>query len=290
MGLRTKFNLMLLFVFAIGLGASGAFSYRLLQTSALEDVLRQARVMIDSALAVRGYTVQQIKPLLEMQMRRAFLPQSVPSYSATETFSKLHEKYPEYSYKEATLNPTNPRDRATDWEADLINEFRNNPDKTELIGERDTPAGRSLYLAHPIQIKDPACLACHSAPDQAPATMIKLYGRDNGFGWKPNEIVGAQVVSVPTAIPMQRAMTAFQVFMGSLAGIFALLFAVLNLMLGRLVVRPLSRMSRLADQISMGNLDMPELPEKGRDQVAVLARSFNRMRRSLERAMKMVEG
>jgi HAMP domain-containing protein len=289
MGLRTKFNLMVLFVFAIGLGASGAVSYRLLQASAREDVLRQARVMIDSALAVRGYTVQQIKPLLEMQLRRAFLPQSVPSYSATETFNKLHDKYPEYSYKEATLNPTNPRDRSTDWEADLINEFRNNPEKTELIGERDTPAGRSLYLAHPIQIKDPACLSCHSTPDQAPATMIKLYGTANGFGWKHNEIVGAQVVSVPTAIPLQQAMTTFQVFMGSLAGIFALLFVVLNLMLGRLVVRPLSRMSQLADQISIGHLDMPELPEKGRDQVAVLARSFNRMRRSLERALKMVE-
>jgi protein-histidine pros-kinase len=289
MGLRTKFNLMLLFVFAIGLGASGAVSYRLLHGSAREDVLRHARVMIDSALAVRGYTVSQIKPLLEMQMRRAFLPQSVPSYSATETFSKLHEKYPEYFYKEAALNPTNPRDRATDWEADLINEFRNKPERTELIGERDTPAGRSLYLAHPIQIKDPACLACHSTPDQAPVTMIKLYGTANGFGWKHNEIVGAQVVSVPTAIPLEQAATTFHVFMGSLAGIFALLFVVLNLMLGRLVVRPLSRMSQLADQISMGSLDMPELPEKGRDQVAVLASSFNRMRRSLERALKMVE-
>jgi HAMP domain-containing protein len=289
MGLRTKFNLMVLSIFAVGLAASGAVSYRLLQDSARADVVRQAGVMMEAALATRAYTVSQIKPLLEMQLRRAFLPQSVPSYSATEIFNKLRGAYPEYFYKEAALNPTNPRDRATDWEADLINEFRNEPQRTEMVGERDTPAGKSLYLARPLQIKDAACLACHSTPDQAPETMLKLYGSANGFGWKHNEIIGAQVVSVPTAIPLQRAETTFYVFMGSLTAIFAVLFVLLNWMLGRFVVRPLTRMSQLADQISMGHMDMPELPEKGRDQVAMLASSFNRMRRSLERALKMME-
>jgi len=37
----------------------------------------------------------------------------------------IHSKYPDYSYKEATLNPTNPLNRATDWETDLVNEFKN---------------------------------------------------------------------------------------------------------------------------------------------------------------------
>jgi HAMP domain-containing protein len=290
MGLRTKFNLTLLAICVLGLGATGAVSYRLLQDIARDDVLRKAGVMMEAALAMRNYTVKQIRPLLEMQLRRAFLPQSVPSYAATETFNKLRERYPEYFYKEAALNATNPRDRATDWEADLINEFRNTPGTTELVGERETPSGPSLYLARPIQIKDGACLACHSTPENAPETMIKLYGSANGFGWKLNEIIGGQIVSLPAAIPIQRANSAFYTFMGSVTAIFAVIFVALNWLLGHLVVRPLSRMSHLADQISMGNMDMPELPEKGRDQVAVLAGSFNRMRRSLERAMKMVEG
>jgi HAMP domain-containing protein len=280
----------LLAICVLGLGATGAVSYRLLQDIARDDVLRKAGVMMEAALAMRNYTVKQIRPLLEMQLRRAFLPQSVPSYAATETFNKLRERYPEYFYKEAALNATNPRDRATDWEADLINEFRNTPGTTELVGERETPSGPSLYLARPIQIKDGACLACHSTPENAPETMIKLYGSANGFGWKLNEIIGGQIVSLPAAIPIQRANSAFYTFMGSVTAIFAVIFVALNWLLGHLVVRPLSRMSHLADQISMGNMDMPELPEKGRDQVAVLAGSFNRMRRSLERAMKMVEG
>jgi HAMP domain-containing protein len=35
---------------------------------------------------------------------------------------------------------------------------------------------------------------------------------------------------------------------------------------------------------------VPELPVSGRDEISVLAGSFNRMRRSLESALKMLEG
>ena len=101
----------------------------------------------------------------------------------------------------------------------------------ELGGERDTPTGRALYIARPIQIGNPACLGCHSTPDAAPATMIKLYGPANGFGWKLNEVVGAQVVSVPMAVPLQNAQRAFYTFMGSLVAVFALVFIALNVML-----------------------------------------------------------
>jgi protein-histidine pros-kinase len=289
MRLRTKFNLVLIVVFTLSLSVAGFISYHLLYKNARESALRNAAVMMEAAMSVRNYTIQQIKPLLEMQLRRGFLPQSVPAYAATETFHKLREKYPDYIYKEATLNPTNPHNRATDWETDIVNEFRNNPGKYELVSERETPTGRLLYLAHPIQVKNEACLACHSTPDQAPQSMIKVYGTVHGFGWKLNEIVGAQIVSVPMSIAAQQAAQAFYTFMLSLTGVFVLLFIIVNILLSRLVSKPLSQMSRLANEISMGNLDLPEFSENRRDEVGVLARSFNRMRRSLEKAMKLIE-
>ena len=91
------------------------------------------------------------------------------------------------SYYEATLNPTNPRDRAVEWEADLVSTFRNQPELKQLSGVRATPTGRSLYLTRPLAIRDPACLACHSVPSAAPVTLVKRYGDRNGFGWKLNE-------------------------------------------------------------------------------------------------------
>jgi protein-histidine pros-kinase len=224
-----------------------------------------------------------------MQMMRAFLPQSVPAYAATETLKELRKRHPEYFYKEATLNPTNPSNRATDWEADIVQQFRNRPETTELVGERATPTGAALYIARPIKIGNQACLSCHSTPAAAPATMIKLYGSANGFGWKHNEIVGAQVVSVPMSVPMANAWKAFYTFMGSLVVVFVLVFAALNVMLSWLIIRPIARMSHAADQVSTGNFEIAELPESGRDEIALLGRAFNRMRRSLHKAMQMIE-
>jgi len=147
----------------------------------------------------------------------------------------------------------------------------------------------SLYLARPFQIKDPACLVCHSTPNQASDSMIKLYGPNNGFGWKLNEVIGAQIISVPMQLPIDNANRAFFTFMASLAGVFVALFIILNVMLSVLIVRPITRMSAAADRISVGQTDIPELPETGKDEVALLGRSFNRMRRSLEKAMRMID-
>jgi protein-histidine pros-kinase len=289
MGLRLKFNLVLLLVFLIGLGVAGWISRDLLIRNARAEVARNAGLMMETALAVRGYTINQVRPHLDLQLMRAFLPQSVPAFAASETMSELRKKYPDYFYKEATLNPTNPRNRAADWEADLVQEFRNRPGVKELGGERDTPTGRALYIARPIQIGNPACLGCHSTPDAAPPTMIKLYGPANGFGWKLNEVVGAQVVSVPMTLPLQNAQRAFYTFMGSLVAVFAMVFVVLNAMLNWMIVRPVAQLSHAADQVSTGNFDIPEFPERGRDEIALLGRAFNRMRRSLQKAMQMIE-
>src|SRR5204863_9127212 len=214
-------------------------------------------------------------------LKYSFLPQSVPAYAATEQFNDLRKKYPDYNYKEATLNPTNPRDRATDWEADVVNQFRNGLAKTELIGERDSAAGRTLYLARPIQITDPACLACHNTVAEAPKTMIELYGPANGFGWKLNEIIGAQIVSVPSALPIQRANHTFKVFMLLLTLVFVLTFILLNAMLYSIVIQRIRRLSRLADQVSLGNLETAEFKSKSKDEIGVLGDALARMNKSL---------
>jgi protein-histidine pros-kinase len=276
-------------VFLLGLGVTAYVSHRLLVHNAREEVARNAGLMMETALAIRGYTVAQVRPHLEMQLMRVFLPQTVPAYAATETLNELRKKHSEYFYKEATLNPTNPRNRATDWEADIVNQFRNQPTLKEMVGERETPTGPALYIARPIQITNPACLACHSTPAAAPATMIKLYGTANGFGWKHNEIIGAQVVSVPMAVPLKNAQTAFYTFMASLVAVFVVVFVALNLMLSWLIIRPIARMSHAADEVSTGNFEVAELPEAGKDEIALLGRAFNRMRRSLHKAMQMIE-
>jgi HAMP domain-containing protein len=286
-----KFNLVFLLVFLVGLAAAGFASRELLLRNAREEIVLNARLVMEAALATRAYTSSQVAPLLKTQLKYNFLPQSVPAYSATEVLNGVRKSFPDYFYKEATLNPTNPRNRAADWEADIVNDFRNSADKHEVVGERDTPTGKSFYIARPLQIKQPPCLGCHSTVDAAPKTLVERYGPANGFGWKMNEIVGAQIVSVPTEVPIARANAAFRTFMISLTAVFGFIFVVLNLMLWTLVIRPVTRLSRFADQVSQGeNLDAPDFPVHSRDEIGVLSVSFNRMKKSLVKAMKMLEG
>ena len=289
MKLLVKFNLIFVLVMALGVAVSGWISRSLLQEQARQEVLSIGRLLMEGATAVRGYTSGQITKLLETQMKYEFLPQSVPSYSAVEVLNTLHKKYPEYAYKEATLNPTNPRDRAVGWEVDIVNAFRNDSELKEFVGQRETPTGRSLYISRPLRITNPACLQCHSSVEAAPKTMVEKYGPANGFGWQLNEVVGAQVVSVPMTLPLQRAEENFRLFVGSLVAVFVVVGIVLNLMIWFVVVRPVTRLSALADRVSQGDLNAPEFTAGSKDEIGVLAESFSRMRASVVQAMKMLD-
>lgn len=289
MGLRTKFNLVMLFVFILGLVGAGLVSNKVLQDNAREEILHTAGIMMESAMAVRKYTIGEIRPLLAVQMKRDFLPQTVPAYAAMTNVQRLREKYPEYTYKEATLNPTNPASRSTEWETSIVEYFRNNPDENELIGDHLTATGPMLYMARPIQIKNEGCLACHGKVEDAPETMLARYGKANGFGWKMQEVVGTQIVSVPMSIPLARADKTFYTFMTALAVVFVAVFVILNLLLSMIVIKPVRRMSEIAHDVSMGKMDVPECDPKGKDEIATLGESFNRMRRSLANAMQMLD-
>lgn len=289
MGLRLKFNVVLTVVTVIALVITGLVSHQMLQKNAREEILEMARIMMESAVSVRSYTVKEIKPLLKVQQRRSFIAQTVPAYAASRYIRSLQETHPDYSYKEATLNPTNPANRASEWETDIVNWFRNHIDSQEIIGERQTPTGPQLYMGRPITITNPECLACHSSPSAAPKTLIDTYGPSNGFGWKLNETVGAQIVTVPMSLPLQRAHETYITFMGALVGIFVFIAIVLNLLLHFIVIKPVRAMSKKADEISLGDLTVEELVIKGNDEISSLGRSFNRMHRSLSNAVKMLD-
>jgi protein-histidine pros-kinase len=289
MSLLLRINAALAAVFLVAALISGYVCWNMLEANASREVLAEAGLMMDSAAAVRTYTSNEIVPLLGDRMKDEFLPQSVPSYSATQNFLKFHENHPDYAYKEATLNPTNPRDRAVDWESDIIQRFRNDENTKEVVGVRDTPMGRSLYLARPIRAK-PACLICHSTPGAAPHTLIARYGSDNGFGWQPNEVVASQVVSVPFASATRNAERQFRAFMTLLVAVFVAAFLVVNALLYFLVVRPVRRIASVADRVSLGDMAAEGFPKTGATEIVSLTHSFDRMRKSLEKALRLIGG
>lgn len=289
MKLLLKFNLIFALVMVLGIALGATFSRSFLQQQARREVLDTGRLLMEQALAVRTYTSGQITRLLQPMMATDFLPQAVPNYAATEVLATLRTRYPEFAYKEATLNPVNPRNRAAGWEVDVVNAFRDAPRLDELVGERDTATGPALYVAHPLRVDNAACLACHGSPDAAPKSMVARYGSAGGLGWNLGEVVGAQVVSVPMALPLARGEQSFRLFVGWLIGVFVAVGVVLDALVWWFIVRPVTRLSALADRVSRGDLAAPEFATGSRDEIGVLAQSFARMRASVVQAMKMLD-
>lgn len=288
MSLLVRINLAFGMVFIAAILIAGYACRTILEANARREVFAEAGLMMDSALATRDYTANEILPLLAAGLQNEFPPQSIPFYAATQNFLRLRQRHPDFTYKEATLNPTNPRDRAADWEADIIQRFRNDVHAQEVVGDRDTPMGKSLYLARPIR-NEPECASCHSTPSTAPRSLIARYGGNNGFGWQTEEIVGAQVVSVPYASAIANADKVFRTLMTSMVAAFLAAFLVVNAVLYVLVVRPVRTIARVADRVSLGDLSAEEFPKGGAAEVVSVTRSFNRMRTSLEKALRMLE-
>lgn len=287
MGLRTKFNLMLLVAALVGLAVFAAAATPVLNGLARNEVLQDSRIMMEAAAGARTYTAAEIEPLLSPSLKTTFHPQAVSAYAAKKTLLVLQSQMPDYSYREAALNPTNLDDKASDWEADIINDFRDHPQKQETSFVRQTAEGQSLVLARPLVAKT-ECLVCHSVPAAAPPTMIAIYGAQSGFGWKPNEVVAAQIVSVPMSVPLASAAHGRLLLLITFAGVFLLLFVLLNLMLGFTVIEPINRMAHTAEAVSLGKMDTPEYARAGADQIAKLSSAINRLRRSLQEALHLL--
>jgi protein-histidine pros-kinase len=261
-----------------------------LMGQAREQVVQQARLMMETATATRVYTAEHIRPLLETTQRDFddFNAESVPAFAAITLFANLKTSYPNYSYREATLNPTNPADRTTDWEADVVRMFRQDRTMKEFIGTRETATGTALFLAKPMKAVA-SCMPCRSVPSAAPPAMVRKYGPNNGFGWELNEIVAAQIVTVPMALPEAMAKEGLTKLVLWLLVVALVGLGLLNLALRIAIIRPVSHLAATADEVSKGNLEVPEIPVEGQDEVSTLAAAFNRMHRSMVKAIKMLE-
>jgi HAMP domain-containing protein len=72
-----------------------------------------------------------------------------------------------------------------------------------------------------------------------------------------------------------------------LAG-YAAAFLVVNVLLYQLVVRPFRQIARVADQVSRGDMSAENFPQRGATEIVSVTHSFDRMRKSLEKALRML--
>ncbi|MDZ8261869.1 Tll0287-like domain-containing protein [Nostoc sp. ChiQUE01b] len=290
LNLKQKFTILLLVILTFGLSLSGFALSSLLKENAKQDISSTGLMLIQTMSSVRKYTSTQVNPELVDKLATEFLPQTVPGYSAREVFEILRKTtdYRDFFYKEATLNPTNLRDKADGFETEIVEQFRNKSDLKEVSGFRSIPGGDIFYIARPLAVSEESCLVCHSVPEAAPQSMISLYGAANGFGWKLNEIVGAQIISVPAKNVINKANQSSLLIILIVSAIFITTILLVNLFLNRQIVIPLKRMTRIAEEVSTGHMEV-EFEQMSNDEIGNLAKAFKRMQLSLEMAMKRIK-
>lgn len=289
--LSAKLNLLLLVIFLGVVSSSGLTLSKILENNAKDKISSQAFMLLETMNSVRIYTDNKVNPALaeRLETEEWFIPETVPAYSAREVFENLrtHKQYSDFFYKEATLNPTNPRDKADSFETQLINNFQSQAELKELTGYRSLPSGELFYVARPLAVSDESCLRCHSTPDKAPKSQIATYGSENGFGWKLNEIIGAQLLLVPASTVMNEARRLQLLVIGSIASFFLLAMFLINFFLKFVVTQPLRKMSHWSKQVSTGTT-MEEYKHPNNDEIGVLAASLNRLKISLDMAFNLL--
>ncbi len=77
--------------------------------------------------------------------------------------------------------------------------------------------------------------------------------------------------------------------MASLAVVFLAIFVLLNVMLYTMVIRRVTRLAGMADQVSLGKLDAGDFRTTSKDEIGTLSAAMDRMKASLVQAMKMLE-
>lgn len=287
MKLQNRISLMVVVIFLGGWLTVGISTYVLEMSHARENSVRTARLLLSTAGAVSSYTANFIEPIVKNQTRDKFIKETVPSYSAQQVFLLLDKKYRDYQYSEKAFNPTNPKDLPADWQVNVIQYFIDHPETKEMVDMRvDRDNKQELFVAVPIQIQSPQCLACHSTPDVAPPDLIKTYGPHNGFGWKLNEIIGARFVVVPTLVPKKTAENSILSYLLLFASILLLAYSAIMVVLRSWVTTPLNSLANILEEISIKpSIINVKLPEGREDSIGRLNKSINRLINSLNKSL-----
>ena len=227
MGLRLKFNLILLAVFVAGFATIGVVSQRYLESQAIDDAQRAALVVLDAA----GFS--NLDPRIASGLGSRLVEMKIREFSAGENLSGVEGQ---------------------------VAQKMKSVSSGQIIEVMTTSAGdRRLVVARTIRGAEPA--------------NVKI-----------------RLANVDLAPVLATANTALTTLMSSIGAVFLAVFVVLNLMLDRMIVRPVAEMARQADAVSIGNFSIPEFAPKTRDEIGVLGIAFNRMRRSTEEAIKLLKG
>ena len=252
--LRDHLNLIMILLFMLGVCISGLVLSTILQRQAEAEVTYRGEILMNMVSGIRSYTNDYIEKSSSKQMssKDDFRAEAVPAYAARKIFTNFREQeqFAQYSYKEAALNPTNIDDLADEFEAKLIESFTQDETSQHISGYRFKSGEKFYFISSPMKMTETSCLQCHSTPEAAPQKMRDIYGDKNGFGWQLNQVVAAQTIYLPAGYIDWIVKKKIKIFLPILGGVFAIIILIINFLINRKVVKPITQLTQIAKKLS----------------------------------------
>ncbi len=288
MGIRSRFMIIMAIIFGLVTVGIGTASYLFSKKNALQEAQSKGQLIFTYIMATQDFYRTKQQPLImEIVEKDRFYPELMSGFVLTRgTFDNFKKNLTGYDFKQATINPLYPPNKADQWETELVESFKKQPELKSSEGTMQKGGETYFYLAKPITVEGKACLHCHGNPNEAPKDQVEIYGTKNGYDWKNGETVAAYVVYISVEEALANARRGAITL--CLIGAGCLLVALLGIwvFMDRFVVNPIVRLSSKAEEISLGkNLETP-VDIKQNDEIGALANAIERLRMSMVRVLK----
>lgn len=221
--------------------ATSSILYKMLLADAAAEVHKESTLRMEMALAMRRFTIEEVRPLLQ-SVGRGDEAAAVPAHAAIREMELLDEKHPEFRYREVALHPLNPANLAQGWQVALIQAFQADPShgEQEQVTDVGSASGPILRVARAVRPTSD-CMTCHAASTRLPGSLAQRFGPPNKVPWQVGQVEAAQIVSVPMGDRIAQARRAWFWYVGATLAVFGTVFGVLNRLLSRMVVAPMER-------------------------------------------------
>lgn len=282
--LAKKFNIALVIMYITTVMLTVPVVYWATKKQVYDRAEADLVLLVDVVRSIQDFVATDLRP--HFMKEKIFFSPSFSGIVATARIAKyLSEKQPQYYIKNASDNPLNRNNLAYGIELDLLQQFRQSrgSDSITTVGDIN---GRTYLVSSAPKISKKGCLRCHGNPNKAPADVTETYGQESGYGYLPGQVVGVSLVGVPLADVQTLAVQRSLIIVGAVTLLFALLFLVVNLLVKRLILKPINEITEVATAVSQGDIRRAVLFTQRNDEIADLALAFELMRRSLITAMK----
>lgn len=228
-GPKKRFTLMLILIHVIALPLISAITYYVLKDNAIVDAYNLGRLRLTTMGAVRHYVAEELRPIFYREMPGRFIVEGMSrSFVAASIADRVQKDMPGYQYKNASLNPKNPRNAADAFEAEVIKRFVKDPKLKEWEGFRTKEDEEYYVLARAGEPLGADCLKCHGDPANAPKELKDRYGAKAGFNMKEGDMADAAFVYIPISVPFADAQKVVAVFIGMYIIVGSIIFAIVQ--------------------------------------------------------------